>query len=52
MKSIILFVIAFILLSIAIDVSAIRSVIAPNKTLIESAAENLLESITTKEADR
>lgn len=47
MKYAILFIIAFALVFIAIDVSAIRSTVAPGKTLIESIAENIVE-VTTK----
>lgn len=48
MKYAILFVIAFILLSIAIDVGAMRNAISPEKTTIEKVVENIVKATKEK----
>ena len=48
MKYAILFVIAFILFSIAVDVGAIRQVIAPQQTIVEKAVGGIFDSITNR----
>ena len=48
MKYAILFVIAFILFSIAVDVGAIRQVIAPQQTIVEKTVGGIFDSITNR----
>lgn len=48
MKYAILFVIAFLLLSIAIDVDAMRDAISPEKTTIEKVFENIVQTAKEK----